>query len=85
MATGKTLDRPPGRDSSLTASYLALIRRFPPPIHSEAELERATAVINSLVDPDKLDAAEEDYLDVLSDESRVSGLLRVQPRIAPIF
>jgi HTH-type transcriptional regulator/antitoxin HigA len=67
LATGKTLDRLPGRASALTASYLALIRRFPlRPIRSEAELDRATAVINSLLDRAKLDAAEDDYLDVLS-------------------
>jgi HTH-type transcriptional regulator/antitoxin HigA len=46
---------------------LALIRRFPlRPITSEAELDRATAVMNSLLDRD-LDPAEDDYLDVLSD------------------
>src|ERR1700726_4488105 len=46
---------------------LALIRRFPlRPIRSEAELDRATAVINTLLDRAKLDAAEDDYLDVLS-------------------
>lgn len=61
MASGKTTDRPP-------ASYLRLIRRFPlRPIQSEAELDRATALMNELLDRDDLDPAEEDYLDVLGD------------------
>ncbi len=52
----------------LPASYLALVRRFPlRPINSEAALDAATAVINELLDRHELDAAEEDYLDVLSD------------------
>ncbi len=67
MATGKTTNRLPGKARALTASYLTLIRRFPlRPITSEAELDRATAVMNSLLDRD-LDSAEDDYLDVLSD------------------
>ena len=67
MATGKTIKRLPGKAPALTPSYLALIRRFPlRPITSEAELDRATAVMNSLLDRD-LDSAEDDYLDVLSD------------------
>jgi HTH-type transcriptional regulator/antitoxin HigA len=49
-------------------SYLALIRRFPlRPIRSDAELDRAIAVVDSLVDRDRLDRGESDYLDVLSD------------------
>jgi HTH-type transcriptional regulator/antitoxin HigA len=65
LASGKTIDREkPGP----SASYLALIRRFPlRPIHSEAELDRATAVMNFLLDEGDLDRDEEDYLDVLSD------------------
>jgi HTH-type transcriptional regulator/antitoxin HigA len=51
------------------ASYLALIHRFPlRPITSEAELDQATAVMNALLDRNDLDPAEEDYLDVLSDQ-----------------
>jgi HTH-type transcriptional regulator / antitoxin HigA len=62
VVDGKTINR------KLTASYLALIRRFPlRPITSEAELDRATALVNELLDRDRLDAAEDDYLDVLSD------------------
>ena len=67
MASGKTIDRKAGRSAPPPASYLALIRRFPlRPITSEAELDRATTVMNSLLDRD-LDPAEDDYLDVLSD------------------
>lgn len=68
MASGKTIERKAGQPSPPPASYLALIRRFPlHPITSEAEPDRATAVINSLLDRADLDRAEEDYLDVLSD------------------
>src|SRR5438876_12300023 len=67
VATGKTTNRLPGKAPALTSSYLELIRRFPLlPIESEAELDQATAVMNSLLDRD-LDPAEDDYLDVLSD------------------
>ena len=49
-------------------SYLLLINRFPlRPIRNDAELDRATAVINSLLDRAPLDAGQRDYLDVLSD------------------
>src|SRR5437016_2242642 len=49
-------------------SYLALIRRFRlRPIRSEAELDRATAVMNFLLDREDMDRDEDDYLDVLSD------------------
>ena len=52
MANGKTINR------KLTGSYLALIRRFPlRPITSESELDQATALINELLDRDRLDAA----------------------------
>jgi HTH-type transcriptional regulator/antitoxin HigA len=48
--------------------YLALIRQFPlRPICSEFELDRAIAVIDSLVDRGDLDRDESDYLDVLGD------------------
>jgi HTH-type transcriptional regulator / antitoxin HigA len=48
--------------------YLDLIHRFPlRPIRSDAELDAAIAVIDSLIDQDKRSAPEEDYLDVLSD------------------
>jgi HTH-type transcriptional regulator/antitoxin HigA len=48
--------------------YLELIRKFPlRPICSEVELDRAIAVIDSLVDRGDLDRDESDYLDVLGD------------------
>jgi HTH-type transcriptional regulator / antitoxin HigA len=48
--------------------YLELIRRLPlRPIRSERELDRAIAVINELLDRDRLTPAEADYLDVLGD------------------
>lgn len=50
--------------------YFALIREFPlKPIRSEKELDRATEIINRLVDRgfDNLTAGEDAYLDVLSD------------------
>jgi HTH-type transcriptional regulator/antitoxin HigA len=37
------------------------------PIRNERELDRATAVINSLLDRRRLSPAEQDYLDVLGD------------------
>jgi HTH-type transcriptional regulator/antitoxin HigA len=48
--------------------YLDLIQRFPlRPLRSDADLDAAIAVIDSLIDQDKRSAAEEDYLDVISD------------------
>ena len=68
MASGKTIDSKAGRFAPPPASYLALIRRFPlRPLASEAELDRATAVMDALLDRGDLDPAEQDYLDVLSD------------------
>ena len=68
VATGKTTERRPTRTKAPPASYLRLIRRFPlRPIQSEAELDRATAMLNELLDRDELDPAEDDYLDVLGD------------------
>jgi len=50
------------------ADYLELILEFPlRPIRSDADLDRAVKMIDSLVDKDKLSAGEQDYLDVLSD------------------
>jgi HTH-type transcriptional regulator/antitoxin HigA len=67
LASGKTIDGKGGRVAPPSPSYLALIRRFPlRPIKSEAELDRAIAVMNALVDRGDLDRAENDYLDVLS-------------------
>src|ERR1700730_233675 len=67
-------------------SYLDLVRRFPlRPIRSERELDRAIAVINSLLDRHRLSAAEADYLDVLGDlvrryESKVHPMQEVSDR-----
>ena len=48
--------------------YLDLIRLFPlRPIRSEAELHEAIATIDTLIDQETLEAAEADYLAVLSD------------------
>ena len=48
--------------------YFELVRQFPlRPICSEAELDRAIALIDSLVDREDLDRDESDYLDVLGD------------------
>jgi HTH-type transcriptional regulator/antitoxin HigA len=55
---GKTEDR-----------YLELVRQFPlRPLRSEADLDAAVAVIDRLIDRPRLTAAEQDYLDVLSDQ-----------------
>ena len=54
---GKTEDR-----------YLDLVRRFPlRPLRSDADLDAAVAVIDTLLDRPTLTAPELDYLDVLSD------------------
>ena len=48
--------------------YLELVRAFPlRPLRSDEDLDRAIAVIDSLIDRDDLDEGEEDYLDVLGD------------------
>jgi HTH-type transcriptional regulator/antitoxin HigA len=48
--------------------YLELVRRFPlRPLQTDADLEAAIAVIDSLIDQDNLSTPEQDYLDVLSD------------------
>jgi HTH-type transcriptional regulator / antitoxin HigA len=49
-------------------SYLRLVRAFPlRPIRSDSGLDRAIAVIDSLIVREDLDPGEEDYLDVLGD------------------
>ena len=54
-----------------TGSYMELVRRFPlRPVRSEADLERAAAMIHSLLGR-KLDSGEREYLDALSDLSRL--------------
>ena len=48
--------------------YLELVRQFPlRPLRSDADLDAAVAVIDSLIDQDELSAPEQDYLDVLGD------------------
>lgn len=48
--------------------YLELIRRFPlRPLRSDADLDAAIHVIDTLIDQDERSAPEEDYLDVISD------------------
>src|SRR5215217_3612109 len=48
--------------------YLELVRRFPlRPLRTDADLDAAVAVIDSLIDQEQLSAPEQDYLDVLSD------------------
>ena len=48
--------------------YFELVHAFPlRPIRSDAELDRAITMIDSLIERDDLDSGEEDYLDVLSD------------------
>ena len=49
-------------------NYLKLIHQFPlRPIRSDAELDKAIQVIDSLLDRDEIDPAEADYLEVVSD------------------
>lgn len=71
MASGKTIKRPVRRSVAAKApsrSYLALVKQFPlRPIPSDADLDRAIAMVDALLDRDGLDAGEQDYLDVLSD------------------
>ena len=55
--------------ASVSPLYLKLIRKFPlHPIRTEKELERAIAVVDSLVvRMDELALEEQDYLEILSD------------------
>jgi len=54
--------------SVANVEYLNLVRAFPlRPIRSDAQLERAVQVIDSLLDKPALTEVEEDYLEVLSD------------------
>jgi len=56
------------RRSVSGSRYLDLVREVPlRPIRSENELDRAISMIDSLLDQEKRDSDEEDYLDVLSD------------------
>jgi HTH-type transcriptional regulator/antitoxin HigA len=52
--------------ANVSEKYLDLIRSFPlRPIRSEADLDRATAVMHELVDAKSLTAPESDYLLIL--------------------
>jgi HTH-type transcriptional regulator/antitoxin HigA len=57
--------------TAATNSYMDLVRRFPlRPVRSEADLDRATSMIRSLLGR-KLDTGEREYLDTLSDLTRL--------------
>ncbi|PYS46354.1 MAG: transcriptional regulator [Acidobacteria bacterium] len=52
--------------AKVSSKYLELIRSFPlRPIRSEAELDRAEAMLHQLLDAPSLSAAEQDYLEIL--------------------
>ena len=56
------------RPRTASKGYLELVRRLPlRPIRSVRELEQAIAVIDALLDRDRLTPDEQDYLDVLAD------------------
>ena len=54
--------------SRITSKYLERIQKFPlRPIRSDSDLEQATTVMHELLDANRLTAAEQDYLEILSD------------------
>lgn len=56
------------RTSRARDRYIELVQRFPlRPLRSDAELDKAIAIIDELVTRDDLTPGESDYLDVLSD------------------
>ena len=62
--------------------YLDLIRQFPlRPLRTDGDLDAAIAVIDGLLDLPVLKAAEQDYLDVLSDlvETYETEMIPMQP------
>jgi HTH-type transcriptional regulator / antitoxin HigA len=64
----RPLNSPSTRSHPAGDHYLELIRQFPlRPIRCEAELDRAIAMINALIDRDELTSDEDDYLDILGD------------------
>jgi HTH-type transcriptional regulator / antitoxin HigA len=66
MAKNRTSDT--ARSPNVGDRYFELIKRFPLRlIRSDAELDRAIAVVDSLIDRDSLVSDEDDYLDVLGD------------------
>lgn len=65
MGTGRKSE---GTATAESRRFLALNRRFPlRPIRSDEDLARANTIVAELVARDDLDAAEDDYLDVLGD------------------
>ncbi len=66
MARGKTTE--PGPSGRTSDRYFALVREFPlRPLRTDAELDRAIAIIDRLLARGALAHDEDDYLDVLSD------------------
>lgn len=64
MSKANTLGARTVRDT-----YFELVQRFPlRPIRSDAELKRAIAMMDWLIDRKELDQSERDYLDVLTDQ-----------------
>lgn len=66
----KTLRSPTARKATLVLpdGYRNLVFQFAlRPIQSDADLDQAIALVDSLLDRNDLDAGEQDYLDVLSD------------------
>lgn len=62
-----TVKAPPRKRGRVDDGYLALIRRFPlRPIRTAADYRAAVAMLDTLVLRDDLNAAEEDYLNVLT-------------------
>jgi HTH-type transcriptional regulator/antitoxin HigA len=62
--------------------YLELVRRFPlRPLQTDADLDAAVAVIDSLIDQETLSAPEQDYLDVLGDlvEAYEAEAVQIKP------
>jgi len=63
MTTTRSVSGHPPRDT-----YFELVCRFPlRPIRSERELDRAGRIVEELLARPRLDADEQDYLDVLGD------------------
>ncbi len=57
-----------GKPEVIRDDYLGLVMKFPlTSVHSEEELQAAQEVMDALLDPGKLSAGKELYLDALSD------------------
>ena len=80
MPATQTNDRLKQLYGTNQARYLELVCHFPlRPIRTEAELDAATAVIHTLIDQDALSDAEDDYLDVLTDQVRAYEAVHYPP------